>query len=68
MGGPMSVDDEAQFPWFFPEKAFIRNQAFQFGPSAIGLQFHLETTPESPRERVMNCRAERLPSWFGKRC
>jgi len=150
MGGPMSVNDEAQFPWLFPEKAFIRravqarkpvlgvclgaqliasalgaavysnpckeigwfpvravstagetplrvfrfpaevevfhwhgetfdlpvgsvhlaasagcrNQAFQFGASTIGLQFHLETTPESLRELVTNCHAELMPSKY----
>lgn len=38
------------------------NQAFQLGPSAIGLQFHLETTPDSAREIVSHCRAELSPS------
>ena len=40
------------------------NQAFQLGRSVIGLQFHLETTPESAREIVSNCRAELLPSRY----
>ena len=40
------------------------NQAFQFGRSVIGLQFHLETTPASVRELVENCRAELKPSAF----
>jgi GMP synthase-like glutamine amidotransferase len=40
------------------------NQAFQLGRSVIGLQFHLETTPESAREIVANCRAELLPSEY----
>jgi hypothetical protein len=40
------------------ESAGCRNQAFQLGPSAIGLQFHLETTPETLRALVSNCRAE----------
>jgi GMP synthase-like glutamine amidotransferase len=44
--------------------AGCRNQAFQLGPSAIGLQFHLETTPESLRELVTNCRAELVPSTY----
>ena len=35
-----------------------RNQAFQYGRAVIGLQFHLETTPDSARELVMNCRSE----------
>ena len=34
------------------------NQAFQFGQSVIGLQFHLETTPLAAREMVLNCRNE----------
>ncbi|MDM7986364.1 MAG: type 1 glutamine amidotransferase [Smithella sp.] len=31
------------------------NQAFQVGTSVIGLQFHLETTPEAARALVSNC-------------
>ena len=34
------------------------NQAIQLGKSVIGLQFHLETTPESAMELVSNCRDE----------
>ena len=41
-----------------------RNQAFQIGRAVIGLQFHLETTPESAQAIVTNCRAELLPSKF----
>jgi GMP synthase-like glutamine amidotransferase len=40
------------------------HQAFQFGRSVIGLQFHLETTPESAREIVTHCRNELVPSAF----
>ncbi|MEW6521703.1 MAG: gamma-glutamyl-gamma-aminobutyrate hydrolase family protein [Thermodesulfobacteriota bacterium] len=147
MGGPMSVNDEAELPWLVQEKRFIRaaieagrpvlgiclgaqliasamgagvyrnpvkeigwlpiqglavndnavfsfpaaqkvfhwhgetfelpagatrlaksagceNQAFQLGRSVIGLQFHLETTPESARQLVANCRAELVPGKF----
>ncbi|MBU4262655.1 MAG: gamma-glutamyl-gamma-aminobutyrate hydrolase family protein [Proteobacteria bacterium] len=147
MGGPMSVNDEAELPWLVQEKRFIRqaieagkpvlgiclgaqliagalgariyrnpvkeigwlpiqgiaandssffgfpatekvfhwhgetfdlpagaillaksegceNQAFQLGRSVIGLQFHLETTPESAREIVANCRAELIPAKY----
>ena len=147
MGGPMSVNDEAELPWLVQEKHFIRsaiqagksvlgvclgaqlianamgarvyrngekeigwfpvqgystvdsssfrfppsveafhwhgetfdlpsgavrlggsegceNQAFQLGQSVIGLQFHLEATPESAREIVSHCRAELLPSKY----
>ena len=40
------------------------NQAFQLGRSVIGLQFHLETTPESARALVSNCRDELSPSKY----
>jgi GMP synthase-like glutamine amidotransferase len=141
MGGPMSINDEAEYPWLVEEKRFIKsaiergvpvlgiclgaqliasamgaavgsnpvkeigwfpieavvsggnsvfqfpaqvevfhwhgetfalpagavrlaksdgceNQAFQIGGNVIGLQFHLETTPESARAIVENCRDE----------
>lgn len=147
MGGPMSVNDEDEFPWLVQEKLFIRsavesgkptlgiclgaqliasamgarvypnhskeigwfpvhavpiddpayfrfpalmepfhwhgetfdlpagavrlaqsdaceNQAFQLGKRVIGLQFHLETTPETARELVENCREELLPAKY----
>lgn len=35
-----------------------QNQAFQIGNHVIGLQFHLETTPESAQSLVANCRHE----------
>ncbi len=38
--------------------AGCRHQAFQYGRSVIGLQFHLETTPQSARLLVENCRQE----------
>jgi GMP synthase-like glutamine amidotransferase len=40
------------------------NQAFQLGKSVIGLQFHLETTPESAREMVSHCRDELVPARY----
>lgn len=40
------------------------NQAFQLGNSVIGLQFHLESTPETARAIISNCRDELLPSKF----
>jgi GMP synthase-like glutamine amidotransferase len=147
MGGPMSVNDEAEHPWLVPEKRLIRdcvragkavlgvclgaqliasamgakvqrhhtkeigwfpiqavrsnasstfrfpssvdvfhwhgetfdlppdatllarseaceNQAFQLGRSVIGLQFHLETTPESARDIVAHCRGELVPAKY----
>jgi GMP synthase-like glutamine amidotransferase len=38
------------------------NQAFGFGNSVIGLQFHLETTPKAARDIVANCRDELIPA------
>ena len=40
------------------------NQGFQLGPSVIGLQFHLETTPDSAREIVRHCRDELQPGRY----
>ncbi|NBC03992.1 MAG: amidotransferase [Bacteroidetes bacterium] len=41
-----------------------KNQAFQLGDSVIGLQFHLETTPESAKKLIKNCRHELVPSIY----
>jgi len=40
------------------------NQAFQLGKRVIGLQFHLETTPESAREMVLHGRNELIPARY----
>jgi len=40
------------------------NQAFQVGSGVIGLQFHLETTPQTARDIVNNCRDELVPGEF----
>jgi len=40
------------------------NQAFQFGNSVIGLQFHLETTPIAACDIVSHCRSELVPSKY----
>ena len=40
------------------------NQAFQLGKRVIGLQFHLETTPDSARDIVENCRGELRPAEY----
>ena len=44
--------------------AACRNQAFQIGARVIGLQFHLETTPESAEAIISNCAHELLPQRF----
>jgi GMP synthase-like glutamine amidotransferase len=40
------------------------NQAFQLGRNVIGLQFHLEITPQSARAIVENCRDKLIPGAF----
>lgn len=40
------------------------NQAFQFGRRVVGLQFHLETTPEAARDIVTHGRSELQPSTY----
>lgn len=42
--------------------AHCANQAFQVGGTVIDPQFHLETTPASAREIVVNCRDELVES------
>jgi GMP synthase-like glutamine amidotransferase len=44
--------------------AGCENQAFQIGQSVIGMQFHLETTPESAAQLVAHCREELVPSTY----
>lgn len=41
-----------------------RNQAFQLGGSVVGMQFHLDTTPDGARALVEHCRAELVPSMY----
>jgi GMP synthase-like glutamine amidotransferase len=40
------------------------NQAFQLGDNIIGLQFHLETTPESLNQIAIHCANELIASEF----
>lgn len=41
-----------------------RNQAFQLGANVIGMQFHLETTPETAALLIENCRDEIVPGEY----
>ena len=40
------------------------NQSFQLGRRVIGMQFHLETTPDAARDIVHHCRDELQPSRY----
>ena len=44
--------------------AACRNQAYQVGRRAVGLQFHLEVTPESVDALIANCRDELVQAEF----
>lgn len=69
-------DEALVFHWHgetfdLPHKALLlasseacKNQAFQIGPSAIGLQFHLEVTPEAVRKLVSGCHHELIPAKY----
>ena len=46
--------------------AACKNQAFQLGSRVIGMQFHLETTPDAARDIVHHCRDELQPSRYVK--
>jgi GMP synthase-like glutamine amidotransferase len=44
------------------ESPACANQAFQIGKRVIGLQFHLETTPEGVRAMIGNCGSDIVPA------
>jgi len=44
--------------------AGCENQAFQIGRRVMGLQFHLETTPQSAQSLIVNCRDELVDGLF----
>lgn len=44
--------------------AACTNQAFQLGPYVIGMQFHLETTPQSAEALIENCGDELVEGPF----
>ena len=46
------------------KSAACENQAFQIGEHVIGLQFHLETTPESARSILDNCGDDLTPGAY----
>lgn len=44
--------------------AACEQQAFQFNDNVIGLQFHLETTPDSINSMIQHCYSEIIPNKF----
>ncbi len=69
-------DQHSVFHWHgetfdVPEQAVLlaksqgcAHQAFQYGGKVIGLQFHLETTPESAGELMRHCPQDLAPSKY----
>jgi hypothetical protein len=44
--------------------AACEHQAFQIGANVFGLQFHLETTPETAAALITHCRDDLVPDTF----
>ena len=62
MGGPMSVNDEAAFPWLASEKAFIR-RTIDAGKSVLGVCLGAQLIAASMGARVFP-NAHREIGWF----
>ncbi len=50
--------------WHLARSQACKHQAFQIGRRVMGLQFHLETTPQSAADLIEHCRDELLPGPF----
>ncbi|MDB6060976.1 MAG: glutamine amidotransferase class-I [Verrucomicrobiaceae bacterium] len=62
MGGPMSVNDEAQYPWLIEEKAFIR-EAIQRGVAVIGICLGAQLIASALGAKVYANREKEI-GWF----
>jgi GMP synthase-like glutamine amidotransferase len=62
MGGPMSVNDEEQFPWLADEKKFIR-QAIDKGKTVLGICLGSQLVSAALGARVYK-NAEKEIGWF----
>jgi GMP synthase-like glutamine amidotransferase len=62
MGGPMSVNDEEQFPWLTDEKKFIR-QAVDEGKTVLGICLGSQLVSAALGAKVYNNK-EREIGWF----
>jgi GMP synthase-like glutamine amidotransferase len=62
MGGPMSVNDEIQYPWILPEKDYIRN-AVRSGKSVLGICLGAQLIASAMGARVYK-NSEKEIGWF----
>lgn len=62
MGGPMSVNDEAEYPWLPPEKAFIRS-VIDAGKPVLGVCLGAQLIANVMGSRVFP-NSEREIGWF----
>jgi len=62
MGGPMSVNDEEQFPWLTDEKKFIR-QAIDEGKTVLGICLGSQLVSSALGAKVYNNKEKEI-GWF----
>jgi GMP synthase-like glutamine amidotransferase len=62
MGGPMSVNDEAQFPWLVEEKQFI-HRCVEEGKSVLGICLGAQLIASAMRSRVYPNHIKEI-GWF----
>jgi len=62
MGGPMSANDEKEFPWLITEKAFLR-QGIQSGKSVLGICLGAQLIANAMGARVYRNRYKEI-GWF----
>lgn len=62
MGGPMSINDEAEFPWLVAEKQFIR-EAIQLGTPILGICLGAQLIASAMGARVYGNPVKEIGWW-----
>jgi GMP synthase-like glutamine amidotransferase len=62
LGGPMSVNDEGEFPWLAPEKRFIR-RAIEAGTPVLGICLGAQLIASALGARISRNREKEI-GWF----